>query len=734
MSRVDLRIAGCILDTIGEGVFVCDAERRIAYANAAAAAILKSTRRSLIGKRIEELSIGDESTIEALNKSLEQPGERQVRTVMVGKRILVLNCRYAQREKSLVLTVRDITELVKESERAVAILASAVDGFVVLDEKGKIANLNAAAESILNISEKEALGKSPTELPLSEEFLDLFSRGELLTAEDRRTERELMTESDGEGLCLKVIARPIYDRRHSLLGHLVVMRDVTVEKRIDQMKSDFISMVSHELRTPLTSIKGYVDLILEGDVGEINDMQREFLEIVKQNGDRLVGLINDLLDLSRIESGRVQLRKDPVDLDKAIEHAIDTAKTLAEEKGQMLSITKPDRLPIIIGDADRITQILVNLLSNAVKFTPNGGSIELRADADDRLVTISVSDTGIGISPTDQAKLFDKFFRVDNSLTREVGGTGLGLSIVKTLVEAHGGQIWVESELGKGSTFAFSLPVVGSLEAVEEEAPIRKEAAADGRSVLVVDDEIDIVKLIQLQLEKEGYRVLTALSGEEALEIARREKPDVITLDVLMEGINGFEVIRRMSEDPITADIPVIVISVICDEDQCYTFGGASYLSKPIDREKLSLAVKRLTARESEKERIFVLVIDDGGGIAKAIAEAFQDKRYTVHSVESVEKALSLSLKSKPDVIVLDAKLASEDAHRTIEKLKKCGDAVEAQVILFTDYDADGLAAKVIKPEDESCKVVGADAITKKIEEALEGLRTDAKQAEDTRR
>ncbi len=728
MSRIDLRIASCILDTIGEGVFVCDANRRVVYANAAAAAIFKSARNSMIGKKLGELPFGDESALEAVNKSLRHPGKRQVRTVKVGKKILVLNCRYAQKEESIVLTVRDITELIKESERAMAILASAVDGFVVLDDRGRIANLNEAAETILGISEKEALGKSPAELPVCEEFLNLFSDSKFLTADDRRTERELLMEGDGDGQYLKVIARPIFDRRRNFLGHLLVMRDVTAEKRIDQMKSDFISMVSHELRTPLTSIKGYVDLILEGDAGEINDVQREFLEIVKQNGDRLVGLINDLLDLSRIESGRVQLRKDPVDLDEAIDHAVDTAKTLIEAKKQTLSVTKPDRLPIIIGDADRIIQVLMNLISNAVKYTPDEGRIALKVEADDKFVTVSVSDTGIGISLADQAKLFEKFFRVDNSLTREVGGTGLGLSIVKTLVEAHGGRIWVESELGKGSTFAFTLPIVGSVEAVGRGVPEKDdELAADGRVVLVVDDEIDIVKLIRLHLEKEGYRVLTALSGEEALEIAKRERPNVITLDVLMEGINGFEVIRRLSEDPATADIPVIVISVICDEDQCYTFGGASYLSKPIDKEKLSLAVKRLISKEDQEEDISILVIDDGGGMAKAIAEAFQDKRYTVRTARSIEKALSMSSKLKPDVIVLDAKMASEDAHRTIERLKKCGDAIGAEVILFTDYDADGLAAKIVKPEYESCKVVGADAITKKIEEVLEGLRADAK-------
>ncbi|MCL5291854.1 MAG: response regulator [Actinobacteria bacterium] len=723
MARLNRRVAEWILSTIGEGVLVADLAEKIVFANDAAAAILKTPKTALIGQCLRNLPdfATQELTFETIERAVERPGERRVQTARIAGKALVLNCRYVVESKCLVITIRDITDLVKTSERVEAVLASTADGLLVLDEAGRTTHLNRAAETILNVTERDALGKTVGELHIREELADVLAGDEGLFKSEQRTEEEATVDEETEKY-LKIVTTPVFDRQNTFLGHIKMLRDVTAEKRVERMKNEFISTVSHELRTPLTSIKGYVDLMLEGDAGDIGDIQRDFLKIVKQNSDRLVGLINDLLDLSRIESGRVQLRKDPVNLDEAIDDVLVTSRTLAEEKKQVITLVKPESLPIVIGDSDRITQVLMNLLSNAIKYTPEEGTIGITAVADKRFVKISVSDTGIGISPIDQVKLFEKFYRVDNSLTREVGGTGLGLSIVKTLVRMHGGDIWVESEAGKGSTFTFTLPAVGKVSLKSKEEPgTEEELPGAGRTVLVVDDEPDIVRLVQLQLDKDGYRVLTALSGEEALDIAKRERPDIITLDILMEGINGFEVIRRLDEDPETTSIPVIIVSIICDEEQCYSFGGASYLTKPIDREKLSLTVKRLIEKRDKERQVFILVIDDENGITGLIEEAFQTKEYAVYPARSVDEAISVGSTIKPNVIVLDAKMAAGDSHRIIERLRTCGGMSEAQIIMFTEYDAEKLADRMVVTDgDDRCSVASVDAIARKIDEVLE--------------
>ena len=258
---------------------------------------------------------------------------------------------------------------------------------------------------------------------------------------------------------LELVSTPVRSAEGEFLGRLYVFRDVTREREVDRMKTEFVSLVSHELRTPLTSIKGFTDLILDGDVGDINDDQREYLGIVKLNADSLVALINDLLDISRIESGRIQLNKESVQVKEIIEGVVASFASQIQQKGQTLSVQFESDLPRVFADRERLNRVITNLVSNAYKYTPAGGAIRLRAAHDERSLCVSVSDTGIGISPEDQKKLFTKFYRVDSLLTREIGGTGLGLAIVKSIVELHEGAVSVESELGKGSTFSFTLPL-----------------------------------------------------------------------------------------------------------------------------------------------------------------------------------------------------------------------------------------------------------------------------------
>ena len=349
-----------------------------------------------------------------------------------------------------------------------------------------------------------------------------------------------------------------------------MLRNVTREREVDRMKSEFVSLVSHELRTPLTSIKGYIDLLLDGDAGELTGEQRGYLDIVKDNADRLIALINDLLNVSRIESGKIELQRGPLDLARLIHGVADSLRPSIEAKGQHLTLSLAGGhesspggrdgtlLPAVLADADRVTQILTNLLSNAYKYTPVGGSISVRACTQGDHVRVDVQDTGIGLSTEEQAQLFTRFFRARNQTTQEVGGTGLGLSIARSLVEMQGGKITVSSAPGQGSTFSFTLPIAQT----QAEHETSSHPAQPGGRILVVDDEQDIAHLIQRYLEREGYQVLLAHNAADALRVARSEHSDLITLDIKLPDVEGLTVLEWLKSNSTTTAIPVLLLSI----------------------------------------------------------------------------------------------------------------------------------------------------------------------------
>lgn len=276
--------------------------------------------------------------------------------------------------------------------------------------------------------------------------------------------RRIVTQTWPQPRELQLFTTPVQDAV-GFLGRLFVFRDVTHEREVDRMKTEFVSLVSHELRTPLTAIKGFTEMVLEGDAGEINEEVEEFLGVVLSNTDRLVGLVNDLLDISRIESGRIQLKSEPVDLGEVVQIVVETMEQKVKEKQQSLAVSVDSAAVRVVGDRDKLVQILTNYVSNAYKYTPAGGDIRVVVQRLEDFVQVAVIDNGHGISPEDQDRLFSRFYRVDNQMSREVGGTGLGLSIVKQLVELQGGKVGVRSVLGAGSTFYFTVPLAATVPA-----------------------------------------------------------------------------------------------------------------------------------------------------------------------------------------------------------------------------------------------------------------------------
>ncbi|HEY3109659.1 MAG TPA: PAS domain S-box protein [Chloroflexota bacterium] len=372
-------------------------------------------------------------------------------------------------EGQLRATLAELDVQFRKAERArgetLAVLDAASEVMILISPDRRLLNVNQRFADLLGLAREEVLGQRLDEhRDRLEQVLADPVAFELLVArsvaDTHRRFVETIVQRSPERRELELTSSPVHTADGEHLGRLFVLRDVTRQREVARMKDEFVSLVSHELRTPLTSIKGYVDLLIDGELGELGEEQRAFLAVVKKNADRLVGLINDLLDISRIESGKLALEREPLELRPLVEGVALGLRPQVEGKQQQLTIGLPLDLPPVLGDPDRVVQILTNLLSNAHKYTPADGQIAISARPEGTQVRVSVRDTGCGLTPEEQSQLFNRFFRARNHATQEVGGTGLGLAITRSLVEMHGGQIGVVSAPGEGSTFSFTLPAV----------------------------------------------------------------------------------------------------------------------------------------------------------------------------------------------------------------------------------------------------------------------------------
>jgi PAS domain S-box-containing protein len=574
-------------------------------------------------------------------------------------------------------------------------LEAVADGVMVANAQGRVILFNAAAESILGARRDEIIGR-PTD-----DLLGLYGsagvtwgtqvRRWLMSASARSEVPSIGQHLEIEDRHIAVHVAPV-TLGDEYLGTVSIFRDMTKEVEVDRAKSDFVSTVSHEMRTPMTSIKGYADLMLLGAAGAMNENQRRFLGIIKANADRLTVLVNDLLDIGRIEGGRVELDVKPLPFEELVDYVTNSLKGKIEEKGLKLSINLPPDLPHVMADRDRVIQILTNLVSNAHQYTKPGGSITVRAAQAESVVQVDVSDTGIGIAPENQTKVFDRFFRADDPDVQEFSGTGLGLAIVKSLVEMLHGHIWLNSELDKGTTFSFTLPVAREAPAEAEGKPkvtpaapqtqtvVHQQPRDSQRRVLVVEDDANIAQLISHHLQVGGYQVSTVGRAEEAFQAARGERPDLITLDIYLPGADGFELLQTLKSDEATADIPVVIVSVLADRKHGLRLGAVDYLTKPIDENLLMETVSRVLSGAGK-----VLIVDDDRDTLELLRQALNGMGFHVRTTTSGRRAMQLVREEKPDLILLDLKLPGEmDGYQVLTQLKRNVDTASVPVIVIT--------------------------------------------------
>jgi len=496
---------------------------------------------------------------------------------------------------------------------------------------------------------------------------------------------------------------------------LAVAKDVA--ESANRAKSAFLANMSHELRTPMNAILGYSEMLIE----EAEDLgQEDFvpdLKKINQAGAHLLALINDILDLSKIEAGKMELYLETIDLSSMIDDIAATVDTLIKKKHNTLQVEKGDDLGSIHADMTKIRQMLFNLISNAAKFTEQGtitlGAHREVTDDGDR-ITFTVADTGIGVAADKIGKLFEEFTQADASTTRKFGGTGLGLAITRRFCQMMGGDISAESTLGEGSVFTIQIPAEGraiAAASTDQESGVLAEEEAVGvvdevpgtLRVLVIDDEPNARELLQRSLTKDGFSVILASSGEEGLRLARARRPDLITLDVMMPGMDGWEVLRELKADADVNRIPVIMVTMVDDQGMGYTLGAADYLTKPVDHQHLLTLLARYRCKHPP---CTVLLIEDDPDTRAIMCRQLEGAEWTVREAGNGKEALERVREDQPELILLDLMMPEMDGFEFLLELR--------QVEAWRDIPVVVVSAKDLTEEDRRRLSGDAESILQK--------------------
>lgn len=581
-----------------------------------------------------------------------------------------------------------------EAAKNQAILKGITDGVLVLDAKRNIVLVNPKAIEILNI-EAEKLENQPIQQSLgqlgSDEtpelpylfYLQLLKA--LAALEAGESSAEFRVEARDK--VIMVTLAPVMLAPEEQPSLVAVLRDISREAEIDRIKNEFISTVSHELRTPMTSIKGYADLLVSSSpqVGELNPIQRRFVQVIQSNANRLTELVNDILEISRIETGRVKLEFESLDVIQLINEVTLSFEGQIVKKAMNLALDMPEKLPHVYADKARVTQILVNLMGNAWQYTPEGGHITVRARvADHRFIQIDVEDTGIGIVEKDIHYVFDRFFRSERTEVQVVDGTGLGLSITKMFVEMLGGEIWLKSQLDVGTTFSFTLPI----DVTQAAVPFDETGTQAQPALLLINDNVAVANLLKPQLERTGYQVIIATEDENALNLARQAQPTLklIILNLLLNNGDSFALLEQLRQDEASGAVPILLTSLGTDDSgQDLAVEVVDYLGRPFtDAQVLERVRWALTLATGETQEIgpagmvslrngryHILVVAHNQSTVKWFKETLEAHGYKVQRAFNSQQALDIITGDKPDLVLIDPKMPDVDGTSLISQLHR---------------------------------------------------------------
>jgi diguanylate cyclase (GGDEF)-like protein/PAS domain S-box-containing protein len=617
------------------------------------------------------------------------------------------------------------------------VLDDSQDMIATTDNDGRIVEFSRGGERILGYTREEIIGRKASDFYRDrserEQVLDtLRSKGAVCNHETR------LVRKDGTPVDISLTISRLTDKAGRVVGTVGVSKDITEEKRLrhelqsrneelkylnlkledkvlertrelekinreltkaNQIKARFISNMSHELRTPLNSILGFSDILLENTFGELNERQRRHISNINASGKHLLQLISNILDLAKIEAGKIELFPEEFRIPDAIDEVVMIMNSLAARKSIAIDTGIRPGVDLFTADKVKFKQILYNLIANAIKFSPEGAAVEIGAEPflnrggalpwaleGQVLLKVYVKDRGIGIKEEDIERIFEEFEQADPSMSRNYQGTGLGLALTRRLVDLHGGRISVDSTYGEGSEFVFYLPAAETGEK-EQETPAWADpspatypwAGEEGPLVLVVEDDLPTSEILTIHLTKAGYRVVHAYDGVEAIAKAKEEHPFVITLDVMLPKKDGWEVLQSLKADTETKDIPVIIHSIIDNRDLAYTLGAADYLLKPVDKNVLLDKLKEFSFFAKRHELpASVLLISDDCETQDRVCSIATDNGFLFRCARGREEGRELSAAARPHIIIVDLGTHGFDIIRGLK-----GDAATAGIPIF---------------------------------------------------
>ena len=652
-----------------------------------------------------------------------------------------------------------------------AIFNSANFSSIATDAKGVIQIFNVGAERMLGYAAEEVVNKiTPADISDSNEIIaramtlsaeigtEISPGFEALAFKASRGIEDIYEltyiRKDKSRFPAVVSVTALRDGAGVIIGYLLIGTDNTARKQIEderrkleqrlqqknveleeasRMKSEFLANMSHELRTPLNAIIGFSEVLGDGLIGNLTDQQKKFIGDIFSSGKHLLSLINDILDLSKVEAGKMMLDLESVQISSLFANSMSIVKEKAHARHISLTVDAPRELGSIRADGRKVKQIVYNLLSNAVKFSTDGGEVTLRArrvpraevgqlhdDANGRVfplaengfsefLEISVTDGGIGITPEGMEALFKPFSQIDSGLSRKYQGTGLGLAMIKLLSELHGGTLAVESEVGKGSHFTVWLPLRTSDEKTLDEAIAISAPSAllpGDRIALVIEDDYKSADLIRVQLEAEGFKTLHAGTAEEALLFAEQHALSLITLDLMLPGMDGWELLARLKEMPTLQHVPIVIVSIVADKNQGFALGAAAVMQKPLSRQELydSLVALGLIPVHAGGQ-LRILIVDDDPRAVDLVALHVEGLASNVLRAYGGREAIDIARRELPDLIVLDLMMPDVNGFDVVAALHEQPGTANIPILIVTSKSItaedrtklNGLAATILE-------------------------------------
>ncbi|MCH7480248.1 MAG: PAS domain S-box protein, partial [Chloroflexi bacterium] len=727
-----------LIENLHAGILVENNSRHIAVVNQpfcdlfgipVEPAVLLGTDCSNAAEESKHLFIDPQAFVERIDQILQK------REIVIDELLYLVDGRMFERDYIPIFIgdqyeghawqYRDITERKKSQEalaeseaRLKAIVETASSVIIVIDRNGILEDFNHSAEVIFGYNSSEVMGRNVK--MLMPEAYAIEHDGYLNNYHETGDKKIIGIGREVDGrkkdgsifpMHLSVNEVHLSDRtvyagiidditervkaEAKLLDYAQKLEWTNMEisdalKRAEEAtkaKSSFLASMSHELRTPLNSIIGFSRVILKGIDGPINEMQQQDLDAIYGSGQHLLEMINSILDLSKIEAGKMELSIEEIELHEVVKSVVSTAMGLVKEKPVTIVNNVPEDIPTVHADRTRVRQILLNLLQNATKFTDEGTiTVALNKRVNDDGIpelVISVTDTGIGISLEDQKKLFEPFSQVDDSPTRKTGGSGLGLSISRRLVEMQGGEIWLDSIEGEGSTFYFSLPVATDVS--HQHAPV--VPAKDKKIIISVDDDSKVIDLYNRYLEPHGFQVIAVTDPDSALDQIKSIKPLGITLDIMMPKQDGWQLIEKLKSDPDTKDIPIIICSILDNRDKGYKLGATSYLIKPILEDELVDAINRLDIKQLDTPPNILMIDDDRNAMRLVNKVLSSEGEYNLSFAEGGIAGLAKIQSSPPDAVILDLYMPDLDGFSLLESIRTDPALKSLPVIVLTGGD-----------------------------------------------